>query len=89
MFLCHFVMFSLWRCHVLVCHLHRFEAATSEVFTLYSWMMPFCMLLGGGSHETMMLEVLLCFTVATVTALGGALGTNRQKTALILNEAIT
>lgn len=44
-------------------------------FTLYSWMTPFCMWLGGGSHETLMLELLLGFTAVTVTALGGALGT--------------
>lgn len=45
------------------------------VFTLYSWMIPFCISLGGGSQETLMLELLFSFTVATVTALGGALGT--------------
>lgn len=39
--------------------------------------MPFCMLLGGGSQVTLMLELLLSFTVATVTPLGGALGTVR------------
>lgn len=38
-------------------------------------MMPFCLSLGGGSQETLMLELLPSFTVATVTALGGALGT--------------
>lgn len=43
--------------------------------TLYSWMIPFCISAGGGSQETLMLELLLSFTVTTVTALGGALGT--------------
>lgn len=33
------------------------------------------MWLGGGSHEMLMLELLLGFTTVTVTALGGALGT--------------
>lgn len=40
----------------------------SCVFTLYSWMMPFCISLGGGSQETLMLELLPSFTVATVTS---------------------
>lgn len=44
-------------------------------FTLYSSMTPFCMRLGGGSQETVALELLLSFT--TVTARGGALGTVR------------
>lgn len=30
---------------------------------------------GGGSQDTLILELLLSFTVTTVTALGGALGT--------------
>lgn len=33
------------------------------------------MWLGGGSHEMLMLELLLGFNAVTVTALGGALGT--------------
>lgn len=47
------------------------------VFTLYSWMMPLCISLGGGSQETLTLELLPSFAVATVTARGGALGTVR------------
>lgn len=42
-------------------------------------MTPFCMWLGGGSHEMLMLELLLGFTTVTVTALGGALGTKRTR----------
>lgn len=53
----------------------RGSGATS--LTLYSWMTPFCMWLSGGSHETLMLELLLGCTTVTVTALGGALGTER------------
>jgi hypothetical protein len=30
---------------------------------------------GGGSQDTLILELLLSFTVTTLTALGGALGT--------------
>ena len=46
-------------------------------------MTPFCMRLGGGSQETVALELLLSFT--TVTAWGGALGTVRGGgTALML-----
>lgn len=37
------------------------------------------MWLGGGSHETLMLELLLGFTAVTVTALGGALGTEETQ----------
>lgn len=46
-------------------------------------MMAFCMRLGGGSQETLMLELLLSFTVVTVTALGGALGTERRQVSTI------
>lgn len=42
-------------------------------------MTPFCMWLGGGSHEMLMLEMLLGFTIVTVTALGGALGTEKTQ----------
>lgn len=42
---------------------------------MYSWMMPFCISLGGGSQEMLMLVLLPSFVAATVTALGGALGT--------------
>lgn len=44
-------------------------------------MTPFCVWLGGGSHDTLMLELLLGFTTVTVTALGGALGTERTSRA--------
>lgn len=41
-------------------------------------MTPFCISVGGGCHDTLMLELLLSLTVATVTARGGALGTARE-----------
>lgn len=47
------------------------------MFTLYSRMTPLCVRLGGGSHETLTLELLFCFSRDTWTALGGALGTER------------
>lgn len=53
-----------------------------NVFTLYSWMTPFCISLGGGSQETLTPEELLSFTVAAVTALGGALGTVKRREAI-------
>lgn len=42
--------------------------------TLYSWMMPFCWSVGGGSHDTLMDVLLWLPTVSTVTCCGGAPG---------------
>lgn len=42
--------------------------------TLYSWMMPFCWSVGGGSHDTLMDVLLWLPTVNTVTCCGGAPG---------------
>lgn len=57
------------------------QARVAQTFTLYSWMTPFCMWLGGGSQEMVKvtLVLLLGFTTATVTALGGALGTESAR----------
>lgn len=49
-------------------------------------MTPFCVWLGGGSHETLMLELLLGFTTVTVTALGGALGTERTRSGVRVSK---
>lgn len=58
-----------------------------RAFTLYSRMMPLCVRLGGGSHETLTLELLLCFSGDTWTNLGGALGTERGDGELKLHES--